>query len=77
LINQPTMRQNCWTLGPSCTQRCRVVGHHTIEDQMAFPSLAREEASLRAVLARPGEEREGIAAALDLLGPLGRRAVAV
>jgi hypothetical protein len=39
LINQLTMRQNYSTLGAFRAQRRRVVGiHHTIEDQMMFPS---------------------------------------
>ncbi len=62
LINRMTMRQNYWTVGAFCAQYCRVVTiHHTIEDQIMFPGLPREDEELSAVLSRLGEEHEIIA----------------
>ena len=66
LLNMMAMRQNYWTLGAFCAQYCRVVSiHHTIEDYQMFPSLRREEASLKPVLDKLHDEHEVIAEQID------------
>jgi hypothetical protein len=69
------MRQNYWTLGASGARCCRVVGHHTIEDQMTFPESRSRGGVALGRGGAAGEEHEVIAAAIDLLEPLGRREV--
>jgi hemerythrin-like domain-containing protein len=60
------MRQNYWTLGTFCAQFCRVVNiHHTIEDYQMFPSLRREDSSLKPVLDQLHREHEVIAEQID------------
>jgi hypothetical protein len=66
LLNRMAMRQNYWTLGAFCAQYCRVVSvHHTIEDYQMFPSLRREDDSLRPVLDQLHWEHEVIAEQID------------
>jgi hemerythrin-like domain-containing protein len=66
LLNRMAMRQNYWTLGTFCAQFCRVVNiHHTIEDYQMFPSLRREDSSLKPVLDQLHREHEVIAEQLD------------
>lgn len=66
LINRMAMRQNYWTLGTFCAQFCRVVNlHHTIEDYQMFPSLRREDSSLKPVLDQLHREHEVIAEQID------------
>lgn len=66
LLNRMAMRQNYWTLGAFCAQYCRVVSiHHTIEDYQLFPSLRREDESLKPVLNKLREEHEIIAEQID------------
>ncbi|MDQ3929227.1 MAG: hemerythrin domain-containing protein, partial [Chloroflexota bacterium] len=66
LLNRMAMRQNYWTLGAFCAQFCRVVNiHHTIEDYQMFPSLRREDSSLKPVLDQLHWEHEVIAAQID------------
>lgn len=66
LLNRMAMRQNYWTLGAFCAQYCRVVSiHHTIEDYQMFPSLRREDSSLKPVLDQLHWEHEVIAEQID------------
>lgn len=66
LLNRMAMRQNYWTLGAFCAQYCRVVNmHHTIEDYQMFPSLRREDRSLKPVLDKLQGEHEVIAEQID------------
>jgi hemerythrin-like domain-containing protein len=66
LLNRMAMRQDYWTLGTFCAQFCRVVNlHHTIEDFQMFPSLRREDSSLKPVLDQLHWEHEVIAEQID------------
>lgn len=66
LLNRMAMRQNYWTLGAFCAQYCRVVSiHHTLEDYQVFPSLRREDQSLKPVLDQLHWEHEVIAEQID------------
>src|SRR5260370_25184439 len=58
-INQMTLRSNSWTLGAYCASYCRIVtGHHSLEDQAAFPHLRAREPDLGLVIDRLAREHE-------------------
>ena len=65
-LNQMALRQNDWTMGTICSRYCGVVAaHHSGEDSVLFPHLARREPQLKPVIDRLTDEHLVIHEAIE------------
>src|SRR6202140_3708686 len=65
-LNEMALRQNDWTLGTICSRYCGVVAaHHSGEDSILFPHLARREPQLKPVIDRLTDEHLVIHEAIE------------
>jgi alkanesulfonate monooxygenase SsuD/methylene tetrahydromethanopterin reductase-like flavin-dependent oxidoreductase (luciferase family)/iron-sulfur cluster repair protein YtfE (RIC family) len=65
-LNEMALRQNDWTLGTICSRYCGVVAaHHSGEDSVLFPHLARREPQLKPVIDRLTDEHLVIHEAIE------------
>jgi alkanesulfonate monooxygenase SsuD/methylene tetrahydromethanopterin reductase-like flavin-dependent oxidoreductase (luciferase family) len=65
-LNEMALRQNDWTLGTICSRYCGVVAaHHSGEDSVLFPHLARREPQLQPVIDRLTDEHLVIHEAIE------------
>jgi hypothetical protein len=65
-LNEMALRQNDWTLGTICSRYCGVVAaHHSGEDSVLFPNLARRHPQLDAVIDRLTDEHLVIHEAIE------------
>ena len=65
-LNEMALRQNDWTLGTICSRYCGVVAaHHSSEDSVLFPHLARREPQLKPVIDRLTDEHLVIHEAIE------------
>jgi alkanesulfonate monooxygenase SsuD/methylene tetrahydromethanopterin reductase-like flavin-dependent oxidoreductase (luciferase family) len=65
-LNEMALRQNDWTLGTVCSRYCSVVAaHHSGEDSVLFPHLARREPQLKPVIDRLTDEHLVIHEAIE------------
>jgi iron-sulfur cluster repair protein YtfE (RIC family) len=65
-LNEMALRQNDWTLGTICSRYCGVVAaHHSGEDSVLFPHLARREPQLQPVIDRLTDEHLVIHQAIE------------
>jgi len=65
-LNEMALRQNDWTLGTLCSRYCGVVAaHHSGEDSVLFPHLARREPQLKPVIDRLTDEHLVIHEAIE------------
>lgn len=60
-VNDMALRANTWVLGSVCQSYCfSLTQHHTLESDLMFPHLARQDGELAPVVARLGEEHLAI-----------------
>jgi hypothetical protein len=65
-LNEMALRQNDWTLGTICSRYCGVVAaHHSGEDSVLFPNLARRHPQLEPVIDRLTDEHLVIHEAIE------------